>query len=404
MLRMRNEEGGADLGADRPPIVVGLPELRAVDDGWVELAAPIDWRGNNPGLPETAYFRVPQAQAEFLATRSDPFFVFLLMTAMRLGRPLHVRGEVSARTGAGAAEFMRIFAAGYPGRYSVVPVEATWTTAPPERVGKQVVSTFSGGVDSFHTLMRRTRDGIGPAERLTHVLFVAGFDLDPVANGAYYREVAVDYARIAASRGATLLLAETNFRKFSTPLQWLTMHGCGVIACAHALSALVGTFYIPSTLSADLPRWPPWGTDGWTDYLLGSENLQIVHDALEATRTEKIVELAAWDEFLRSARVCLHPPAHGGNCGRCEKCRRTMVHMDIAGCLDRATTFSEEARREAWRHVSWCRPGLSSSAWTVRREALDAGRPDLARRLTWIAVKDAVRRARKRRRGKPRSG
>jgi len=401
---MRDEEARAGVTAVGPPIVVGLPERREVGDGWAELAAPIDWGGENPGLPDRAYVSVPAAQAQFLATRSDPFFIFMLMTAMRLRRPLHVRGEVSARLGAGAAEFMRIFAAGHPGRYGVVPLEAEWTSRPPERVGTAVATSFSGGLDSFHTLFRRTREGILAGERVSHAIFISGFDFDPVEERAYYRAFAREYAETVAERGVELLLIETNFRRFFTNVQWLTTHGCALAACAHALSGLIGAYWIPASIPGEEWRWPPWGTDAWTDYLLGSENLQILHDGLNLDRTQKAVELAGWDTFLRTLRVCLHPPPGGRNCGQCEKCRRTMVHLEIAGCLDRATAFEEKDRRDPWSRVTWSRPGLNSTAWSTRREALAAGRPDVARKLVWVGVRDVVRTAKRYVRRKLRSG
>src|SRR5262249_59102310 len=40
-----------------------------------------------------------------------------------------------------------------------------------------------------------------------------------------------------------------------------------------------------------------------------------------------------------SLRVCWENPDGAYNCGRCEKCLRTMINLLIAGALDRCPTF-----------------------------------------------------------------
>ena len=64
---------------------------------------------------------------------------------------------------------------------------------------------------------------------------------------------------------------------------------------------------------------------------------QVVHDGAEAERIDKARKLMESPVALRNLRVCFETPEGGYNCGRCEKCFRTMATLRILGVLDRAT-------------------------------------------------------------------
>ncbi|HUO85661.1 MAG TPA: hypothetical protein VM534_11160 [Thermoanaerobaculia bacterium] len=95
---------------------------------------------------------------------------------------------------------------------------------------------------------------------------------------------------------------------------------------------------------------------------------------------------------LKVLRVCHENPESAEyNCGRCEKCLRTMITLEIAGVLGRAQTFREplDLRRIA-RY-----PRIDPSTIPYIGEILAAAgdRPDIAAALRRALRRAAVARA-----------
>ncbi len=88
------------------------------------------------------------------------------------------------------------------------------------------------------------------------------------------------------------------------------------------------------------------------DPLWSTEATEIVYDGAEATRAQKVMNCLCHSELARqSVRVCLSADDHY-NCGRCEKCLRTMIPFYVAGCLEKSPAFPPTlAVEEVAQHV-----------------------------------------------------
>jgi hypothetical protein len=99
--------------------------------------------------------------------------------------------------------------------------------------------------------------------------------------------------------------------------------------------------YMPS--SADAEHQALRGTHLTIDHLWSTEQLNFVHDGWEATRFDKVDEQIARSPLaLKYLRVCYMNEKATYNCGKCEKCLRTMVSLLAAGVLDSAETFRSD--------------------------------------------------------------
>jgi len=78
-------------------------------------------------------------------------------------------------------------------------------------------------------------------------------------------------------------------------------------------------------------------------------------------------------------RVCLVNWDGSYNCGRCEKCLRTMVAMEALGVLDRFPTFPNQVELSQLRGVSLPLPSLRYT-WETSLAMLDARDGDRALR------------------------
>jgi hypothetical protein len=201
---------------------------------------------------------------------------------------------------------------------------------------------FSGGVDSFYTLLKH------PSE-ITHLIFVHGFDI-PLQNHTLRGQVSGALREVAAELKLPLIEVETNLREFSErQVAWPKYHGAALAAIAHLLAPVCGAVYLPT--SHTYSELPPWGTHPLLDPLWGSENLHILHDGCEATRVEKVASIAQHEIALRHLRVCWENREGAYNCGRCEKCLRTMLALHIAGALERCRTFPNRLNPADVAHI-----------------------------------------------------
>jgi hypothetical protein len=75
------------------------------------------------------------------------------------------------------------------------------------------------------------------------------------------------------------------------------------------------------------------------DPLWSTEYTTLVHDGCENDRNEKVAAICRHPAVLRWVRVCWENPGDAYNCGRCEKCIRTMLSLEAAGALERCTAF-----------------------------------------------------------------
>lgn len=308
-------------------------------DGWAELSGAVRTPGARSEAP--LWFRVPAAFADALSDRADPFLAAMLPTAVASGRPLVIEGDVSERLLEQVGQQMEIWNWQNP-RWEPVPVEAAraWKG---RHAGAAAGSFFSGGVDSFYTLLKN-HDLERGENRVSHVLCALGFDLDP-DNEAMYGIVTARLQQVADALGVTMLRLRTNMRTFTDRFagwQYQQM-GAGMAAAGLSLAPLLRRVLIPSgdTFLVSTIVAP---SNPLTDPLWSTDSTEFLHDGCEATRLQRIRRYVATSDLaLRHLRVCFANVASGSptawNCGRCPKCVRTQVLLHVAGALERCAAF-----------------------------------------------------------------
>lgn len=170
-----------------------------------------------------------------------------------------------------------------------------------------------------------------------------GFDIKP--GDSTLKSQALRMAReVGAELGKRVVEVETNLRDWSEPcVHWSWYHGSALAAVAHLLSREFEKFYISSTYAEG--QLHPWGTHPELDPLWGNDSIQLIHDGCEARRTDKISFIAKSPVALKYLRVCYENRNGAYNCGRCEKCLRTMVTLEALGLLDRCAAFPPRINR-----------------------------------------------------------
>jgi hypothetical protein len=280
--------------------------------------------------PFELYFKASEGP---LSTGIEPFVAAALLPAMKLGVPLHLQSGASPKLLAGVNEIQNIFHSWLPD-LTRISIQAGNSPTPPGASAHRAASFFSGGVDSFYTVLKHR-------DEIDKFILVHGFDFHLKDLGVRDR---VSGAMHAAARelGKSVIEVETNVQQFSDQfLPWDFYHGAALGSVALLLSTLFGRIYIPS--SHTYADTFPWGSHPLVDPLWGVEDLAIVHDGCESKRIDKVRYISTSETALKYLRVCYQNRApewkEAYNCGQCEKCLRTKINLYAVGSLDRCATL-----------------------------------------------------------------
>ncbi len=275
----------------------------------------------------TMWFRFPPGFP--LLETADPFVLSMRMTSMRLGLPLRSVAPVSSRLLESLPLVSTIFHAWYP-ELSITPVEAAAGSPPP---GEQrlTATCFSMGLDSFYSAVRNL-------DRISILVLVHGFDFS-LSNHEYRTKASTAATDAARMLGKELVEVETNSREITEPYTaWgYHQHGAALAAVAAAMVSRIDRMLIPAT--ATYRKLSAFGSHPMTDPLWSTDLVTIEHDGIEASRTQKAAFLAGNAAAMKHLRVCWRNPDNAYNCGKCEKCVRTMISLLTAGALDKCTSF-----------------------------------------------------------------
>jgi hypothetical protein len=115
-------------------------------------------------------------------------------------------------------------------------------------------------------------------------------------------------------------------------------------ACFAAIGHLFSTRLSSLSINSchDIPLIKPYSSHPLLNPNYSSSDLKIRHEGITLSRFAKTRLVADWDFALKYLRVCNrveHYKPGMLNCGKCEKCVRTMVAFLALGKLEKATCF-----------------------------------------------------------------
>lgn len=256
--------------------------------------------------------------------------------------PCRVEHPLSAEASHNFAQAQNRLASWYA-HLTPVTIDAPVVAANDDNRSRGVACCFSGGVDSWYSLLNHR-------QRVSHLLLVRGFDIG-LANNALWRSVHAQTLRLAGQLGKRLIVCETNLRTVADRRRAIwgrqydgdfwgeCLHGAALAACALALGRTISELIVPATHQID--QLKPWGSSPMLDRYWSNDRVAITHDGCEVDRLAKVRAIAQDELALTSLRVCHNDTEHM-NCGVCEKCVRTMLALRLCGALDRATTFPRD--------------------------------------------------------------
>src|SRR3954468_16003651 len=288
---------------------------------------------------DRVYFSLGDAaQGRYASADASPFAAALLLPSMKQGEDLIIKGSISRQLYQGMHQIMEEVLTWDIG-LRPIKIRADELVPDPPRPPRSA-SFFSGGVDSFYTYLKHQADP-AEADRVSSLILVNGFDIS--RHNTRLWDLTLDNVRsVAAAEGIGLTVVRSNIQGLVEPiLLWDYAHGGCLAAVGLFVRGGFHQIYVPSTHSA--AEQIPWGSNLALDGHWSTESTAFVHDGTEATRLEKVTwQIARSPLALGHLRVCFENEPGAYNCGRCDKCLRTMVNLYVAGVLEQSGTLPRQ--------------------------------------------------------------
>jgi hypothetical protein len=266
-----------------------------------------------------------------LTPSPEAFATAIFVAALDRGARVVMDAPLSTTWRAGLPRVFETLASwwGYPALAPDAPERDDRAEAPVRRVGL----CFSGGLDSFHTLLA------GPVP-IDDLIFVHGFDID-VEDAARYEAYLPSVREIARATGAEAVSLRTNVRAVwpVSEAPWDHTHGGPLIAAGHVLSDRIGYLVISSSIPYHIES--RWGSHWRIDPHFGTARLRILHTGAHVQRLQKLRAVAHHPLVRRFLRVCWENRTAAANCGVCEKCVRTQFTLAKLGQLEHFSCFGD---------------------------------------------------------------
>jgi len=282
-----------------------------------------------------------------LSLNPHSFLVGCIIPALHFGeRRIFLDAEICPTLREGLETVMALMKEWTQGEYKPLNIEAKTRSVVNLNNHRRAGLFLSGGMDSLAALRinKKTYPEQHPGS-IKDCLLVHGFDIGGVIERGMKYHV-FDRAKKALSEVAkdakvTLIPVYTNIRHLCDERElWLDrFFGAVLAAVAHAFSSRLNLVYIAS--SYDIPNLTPCGSHPLLDPAYSSYALRIIHRDLALSRLEKLRIVADWDVAFQNFRVCLANVPDRLNCGKCEKCIRTMTELLAIDALDKTKAFVE---------------------------------------------------------------
>jgi hypothetical protein len=264
-----------------------------------------------------------------LRPRAEVFACALLIPALHAGARLRFHRPIDPVWRENSQTLMRVLKEWW--RYPELP--PTGPTEPPIITSnqKRTALCFSGGVDSFYTLLRS-------GEEIDDLVTIFGFDME-VDDTTRTAAVEESVREIAARMGIRPIFVRTNLRDHPLVgrVSWERSHGGAIAAIGFLMSAEISRLLISSSI--DRGENQPWGTHWELDPRWSSADLNVVNYGNHLRRVDKLTAISAEPLLRNHLRVCWENRRPSGNCSRCQKCLNTRLVLADCGVLDHYAVF-----------------------------------------------------------------
>lgn len=323
---------------------------RATVDGMERASATVAWEDSDRPQREIFFATEPSFAAD-LEANPNAFLLAAYIPAWIHGeRRVRVDGSLCKRLRAGMRAASGLLQYWYGANHVAPEIEAAGgfaTPVPADRRG--TACTMSGGFDSLATLRaNRQQFPLDHELSIRSCFFVYGLDVggyvDMPGARPHFENVAARLETLGRQADFALIPVHTNLRHLDDrdALFAIWWFGAAIAAVGHAFAPRISTLMIPSGNS--IGEQSPQGSHPLLDPNYSSGELNVLHDGFGLSRQEKVALVTDWEITRGVLRSCYAPfrDAEILNCGRCEKCLRTMTALLALGKLAECPTFAHD--------------------------------------------------------------
>lgn len=326
-----------------------------LEKGRVILSALVESSGF--AKPQTLFYSYPEKYYDSVPVSADPFFPALLVPAMMQNEPLEVHASFSKKMMENQDIIQDVFSVWYAQKFNKIRIIANDLKEETAGGGNKNGTFFSLGVDSMYSMLKHLpQNHPAPGKELSSLVYMKGLEL-PLSDYCKCQDhdVIQCIEKVGSHYGLEVIAGETNLRDIF-PLNWEGHYfGPGLAASALSLSNRFRNFFIPASHSYAILFHDP--SSVLLDNLWSNEKTSIHHDGSEKDRVGKISGLITHDAFaLDNLRVCVCNEGGCYNCGKCWKCIRTMITLQILNKLRQAASFPDELPDHYWMELRTYQP------------------------------------------------
>lgn len=289
------------------------------------------------------FYEIDKKYAKYLCLdRADAFVIVAFFYAMRCNQDIVCELPITSEIYHNLKTYLIPTLAKHSKRLSEIKITAKLIDKPVKTKG-EVGTGISCGIDSFHTLKNYLNPEIKEM-KLTCLCVnnVGSFK----AYNEKYQGIGSDKARsevikrakkVAKAVNLPLIVTNSNIHSVFPDVYYRNNTFANMFSVFlmqkffgkyfyASLGLGTGYYNVTDNYHLDSAEF-----DILTFYVLSTRTLKIYSEGCEETRLEKTIDIADFKLAQNNLHVCIKD---GHNCGKCLKCRRTMLSLDAIGKLD----------------------------------------------------------------------
>lgn len=306
------------------------------------------------GKSDTIWFKVDKIYGEYLCfERSDAYVIAMLNFAMRNGHDIECEVPISEDIYYNIDKYLIDALVKY-NKCFYRPIIRAQVASEPLPCANAVGTGISCGVDSLHSLANQTNLKF-KKHNITHLTFnnVGSHGEGKKASDLFAKRCEKPIA-FAKEYGFEIIISDSNLMDVVEQSHYKT-HTYSSMFPIYCLQKLYSVYYYASSgYKYHEFRLDDGNSRSCGSYemlslpLFSTHNLRIYSEGEGLSRMDKLKKVVKYTPSYKYLNVCL---ASEYNCGKCEKCIRTLLGIDALGELDRyKDVFDIEYYR---KHKKW---------------------------------------------------
>jgi bacterioferritin-associated ferredoxin len=299
---------------------------------------------------ETLWYEVKEKYQEYLThERVDGFLVGLLFYALKNNYNIEVLGPVSAELIYKLNKYLiPLLSQVY--NYKEIKISSEFMVSEKLSSKNAVGTGLSCGIDSFSTIYENMVKEEEEGYKITHFTFLnvgSHGDYGGVDSTALFLERAAIAKNCADELGKELILVNSNISEI-LQMNFQSTNSLRSLSAILILQKLFKVYYYSSSYHIKNFKLSNKDTsyfDVFNMTMLSTENLKFFSSCPTYSRVEKTRMVAEYTPSYKYLNVCVKD---GNNCGKCFKCMRTLLTLEI---FNEVQNFSSIFNMEAYNHA-----------------------------------------------------